>query len=50
MWSRWFHDRWRGVRRTPHPRLGLALAVALGVLSLAFWVARNLPGLEWLAP
>jgi hypothetical protein len=49
-WSRWFLDRWRGVRRTPDPRLGVLAAIALGLVSLAFWVVRNLPALEWLAP
>lgn len=50
MWSRWFVDRWRGVRRTPDHRLGVLGAVALGTVSLAFWVVRNLPALGWLAP
>jgi hypothetical protein len=50
MWSRWFLDRWLGVRRTLDHRLGVLGAVALGIVSLAFWVVRNLPALEWLAP
>lgn len=49
-WARWFHDRWRGVRRTVDGRRGLLLAWTLGVVSLGFWVVRNLPGFEWLAP
>lgn len=50
LWGRWFLDRWRGVRRAVSLRWGVTLAVALGALSAVFWVLRNLPGLEWLAP
>jgi len=50
LWARWLADRWRGVSRTTGSRGGVVLAGALGLVSLAFWVARNLPGLEWLAP
>ena len=49
-WARWFSDRWRGVRRTVSPRRGLAGAFLLAVVSLAFWVVRNLPAFDWLAP
>lgn len=50
LWARWLADRWRGRSRTISSRGGVVLAAALGLVSLAFWVARNLPGLEWLAP
>jgi hypothetical protein len=50
LWSRWLVDRWRGVRRVLDHRQSVLWASAFGVLTLVFWVARNLPGLEWLAP
>jgi hypothetical protein len=50
MWTRWFLSRWRGVRRSGDQRLAVVLASLLGVVSLVFWVVRNLPGMEWLLP
>lgn len=50
VWVRWFADRWRGVRRVADQRRAARFAYAFGVLALVFWVARNLPGLEWLSP
>lgn len=50
MWGRWFTDRWRGVRRAVDQRRAVLLASMFGVVALVFWVVRNLPGLEWLAP
>lgn len=50
LWVRWFRDRWRGVRRPADVRRGVVYALLLAAVSLAFWVLRNLPGLEWLAP
>jgi hypothetical protein len=50
MWSRWFLDRWRGARRVVDQRRGVLWASLFGVVSLLYWVVRNLPGLEWLAP
>ena len=50
LWSRWLVDRWRGVRRVVTYRHGVLWASALGAVALAFWVVRNLPGLEWLTP
>lgn len=50
MWGRWLVDRWRGVRRAVDQRVGVLSATAFGVVSLLFWVVRNLPGLEWLTP
>ena len=50
LWSRWLVDRWRGVRRVVAYRQGVLGASALGAVVLAFWVLRNLPGLEWLRP
>lgn len=49
-WSRWLLDRWRGVTATPDARRVAQTAIAVGVLALVFWVARNLPALGWLAP
>jgi Protein of unknown function (DUF2752) len=50
LWTRWFTDRWRGVRRVADHRRGVIWACAFAGVALVFWVARNLPGLEWLAP
>ncbi|HLN76491.1 MAG TPA: DUF2752 domain-containing protein [Nocardioidaceae bacterium] len=50
LWSRWLVDRWRGVRRVVDHRQGVLWASVFGALTLVFWVARNVPGLEWLAP
>ena len=50
LWVRWFTDRWRGVRREVYHNRGVLWASALGLVALAFWVLRNLPGLDWLAP
>lgn len=50
VWVRWFADRWRGVRRVTDQRRAMLGASAFGALALLFWVVRNLPGLEWLAP
>jgi hypothetical protein len=50
MWSRWFLDRWRGARRVVDQRRGVLWATAFGLVSLLYWVVRNLPGLEWLTP
>jgi hypothetical protein len=50
LWVRWFGDRWRGVRRAVDHRRGVLWASVFGVLALLFWLARNLPGLEWLTP
>ncbi|HSJ21450.1 MAG TPA: DUF2752 domain-containing protein [Nocardioidaceae bacterium] len=50
MWSRWFLDRWRGVRRVVDQRRGVLWASLFGLVSLLYWVVRNLPGLEWLTP
>lgn len=49
-WSRWFLDRWRGVRRVFDQRQVVIWTLAFAAVSLAFWVLRNLPGLEWLRP
>lgn len=50
VWARWLADRWRGASRAVGSRAGIVLAAALGLVTPGFWVARNLPGLEWLAP
>jgi hypothetical protein len=50
LWTRWLTDRWQGVRRAVDHRRGVLGASVLGAVALAFWVLRNLPGLEWLTP
>ncbi|HEX6249549.1 MAG TPA: DUF2752 domain-containing protein [Nocardioidaceae bacterium] len=50
LWAGWFRARWRGLRDGVGQRRQVLWAVAVGVVVLVFWVARNLPGLEWLAP
>lgn len=50
LWSRWFVDSWRGRPHRPDQRAGVIGASVFGAVALAFWVARNLPGLDWLAP
>jgi hypothetical protein len=50
MWGRWFTDRWRGVQRVVDARRGTLWACAFAGVAVVFWVLRNLPGLEWLAP
>lgn len=50
LWATWFRDRWRGVVRRPDQRRAVLGATVLGMVVLAFWVVRNLPGLEWLTP
>lgn len=50
MWTRWFTDRWRGLRRVPDHRRGVLWACVFAGVALTFWVVRNLPGLEWLTP
>jgi hypothetical protein len=50
LWTRWFTDRWRGVQRVVDHRRGVVWACVFGGVALTFWVVRNLPGLEWLAP
>lgn len=50
LWVAWFRDRWRGVARRVDQRRAVLAATVLGVVVLAFWVVRNLPGLERLTP
>ena len=50
LWAAWARDRWRGVTRRVDQRRAMLGAAVFGALALAFWVVRNLPGLEWLAP
>ncbi len=50
LWIRWFSDRWRGVQRVADSRRGVLWACVFAAVALAFWVSRNLPGLEWLTP
>ena len=47
--GRWAVDRWTGTVRPVHPRGIRNALVVLGVVALAFTIARNLPG-SWLAP
>jgi hypothetical protein len=50
LWAAWLRDRWRGVARRVDQRPALLGTAVFGVVVLAFWVVRNLPGLEWLTP
>lgn len=49
LWGGWFRARWQGVR-FGGDRGRLRWVVVLGVVTAVFWVVRNLPGMEWLAP
>lgn len=49
-WTRWFADRWRGVRRTVSPRRAVLGCAAFVVVAVTFWVVRNLAFAPWLAP
>lgn len=50
LWARWLAARWRGVRRTVDSRAALVGATVFGVVTMLFWVVRNLPFAGWLAP
>lgn len=50
LWARWLRDRWQGVSRVADRRRVLGLVSFFTGVALTFWVVRNLPGLEWLAP
>ena len=50
LWTRWFADRWRGVHRVADQHRTVVWVSVFGFVALVFWVVRNLPGLEWLAP
>lgn len=50
LWAAWFRDRWRGVVRRVDQRRAVLASSVLGVVVLAYWVVRNLPGLESLTP
>ena len=47
--ARWTWVSWQGNGARVVPALPSAVKIGLGVLVLAFWVARNVPG-SWLAP
>ena len=50
-WSRWFVDRWNGVRRPQvNSRRALWYAGAVLAVAIAFAVVRNTPSGAWLAP
>jgi hypothetical protein len=50
LWGRWTLDRWRGVSRHVTTRRAFVLSGAFLVVTLVFWVLRNLPAGAWLAP
>lgn len=50
LWAAWFRDRWRGVVRRVDQRRAVLASTLFGVVVVAYWVVRNLPGLEWLTP
>ncbi len=49
-WSRWTHDRWRGVVRVGESRPQVRLAIAFVGLAVCFAVLRNTSVGAWLAP
>jgi len=49
-WGRWFSDRWNDRRRRPNTRRALIYAGLGLVLTVTFWVVRNLEFAAWLAP
>lgn len=50
LWTRWFSDRWRGVRRGTDTTKACVYVAAFVAVAAAFWVARNAPSGTWLAP
>ena len=50
LWLRWFTARWHGAGQALSRHGGVVAVALLIVASLAFWVARNVPGADWLAP
>jgi hypothetical protein len=49
-WGRSTLRRWRGPVRPVRTRTALAGVAVLVVVSVAWWVVRNLPAFAWLAP
>ncbi len=49
-WLRSVHQRWTGALRPISPARLHTLSVVAGVVVVAFWVLRNLPGAGWLTP
>jgi hypothetical protein len=47
--ARWTWLRWHGSSAAVVPAAPRAVKIALAVVVVVFWVARNLPG-SWLAP
>ena len=50
LWGRWFADRWNDLRKGPNTRTALIYAGHALVVTIAFWVVRNLEFAAWLAP
>lgn len=50
LWLRWTRDRWRGIGRAVDARRGVLAALAFSAVAVTFWVVRNLPLFDWLAP
>ena len=48
VFGRWVNESWTGVRRPVDRRKTALVSVTAGMLVVAWWIARNLPGLEWL--
>jgi len=50
LWLRTLRQRWRGESRPVPAGIGAGLATVAVVVTVAFWVLRNLPAGAWLAP
>ena len=50
MWGRWTRSAWRGSSLTSSPHSRRLAGAALGVVLVAFTIARNTPAGGWLAP
>ncbi len=48
--ARWAHGRWTGRPWQPSPAAVRTVGIVVGVLLVAFAVARNTPAGAWLAP
>ena len=49
-WGRWFSERWNDRRRRANTRSALIYAGLGLVVTIVFWVVRNLEFAAWLAP
>lgn len=50
LWTRWFTDRWHGVRRHISTRRAFIYSGLFVLAAFSFGVLRNLESASWLAP